>query len=265
MRTSIETIGTRNWRLRVHITVGVLLPAVGQMLSLPRANADALDAALAHPGRPEADVQRDALDHPGDVLGLLDIKPGMTVADLMGASGYYSEILSYLVGPTGHVLLINNEAYDKWSTGLEARPAGNRLPNVKHETVDLNDMQLAPHSLDAVLLIKVYHDLCWVDSNGEWPKIDVSSVLDQLARALKPRGQLLVVDHSAKKGHGNSDVTTLHRIEESFAIGDFKKHGFKLVGKSDVLRMPRDQRDENTYKGPMVGKTDRFVLVFQKT
>jgi predicted methyltransferase len=126
-------------------------------------------------------------------------------------------------------------------------------------------MQLAPHSLDAVLLIKVYHDFYWVDSSGTWPKVDAGSVLDQLAKALKPRGELLLVDHSAKKGHGNSDATTLHRIEESFAIEDFKKHGFKLVDKSDVLRMPLDERDQNTYKGPMVGKTDRFVLVFRKT
>jgi predicted methyltransferase len=253
--------GLTGWR-------GTLAVAAWLLAALqfaPRAHGDALDAALAHAGRPEADLKRDALDHPADILGLLDLKPGMSVADVMAGSGYYSEILSYLVGPSGHVLLINNAAYDKWSTGLEARLAGNRLANVKHETLDLNDMQLAPHSLDVVLLIKVYHDLYWVDSSGEWPKIDASSVLDQLARALKPRGQLLLVDHRASKGHGSNDATTLHRIEEAFAIKDFKKHGFKLVNKSDVLRMPLDQRDQNTYKGPMVGKTDRFVLVFQKT
>jgi predicted methyltransferase len=231
----------------------------------PFVHADAIDAALAHPGRPEADLKRDALDHPADVLGLLELRPGMTVADVLGGSGYYSEILSFLVGPKGHVLLINNLAYDNWSDGLQARLAGDRLPNVTHETVDLNDMHLAPGSLDAVLLIKVYHDLYWVDSRGKWPKIDVSSVLDQLAHALKPHGKILVVDHSAKTGHGNSDATTLHRIEESFAINDFTKHGFRLIDKSDVLRMPHDQRDESSYQGPMVGKTDRFVLVFQKT
>jgi predicted methyltransferase len=258
-------VGMRCAHPRGKLVIAAVLLAVLQMALAQPVRADALDAALAHTGRPEADRKRDALDHPADVLGLLDIKPGMTVADVMGGSGYYSEILSYLVGPSGHVLLINNEAYDKWSTGLEARLAGDRLPNVKHETLDLNDMHLAPQSLDVVLLIKVYHDLYWVDSGGEWPKIDVSGVLDQLARALKPRGQLLVVDHSASRGHGSSDATTLHRIEETFAIKDFKKHGFKLINKSDVLRMPRDQRDENTYKGPMVGKTDRFVLVFQKT
>jgi predicted methyltransferase len=233
--------------------------------ALPGAHADAVDAALTHAGRPPADLQRDALDHPAEVLGLLDIKPGMTVADVLAGSGYYSEILSYLVGPHGHVLLINNAAYDDWSDGLQTRLAGNRLPNVTHETVDLNDMKLAPRSMDVVLLIKVYHDLYWVDSTGKWPKIDVGSVLNQLARAMKPHGTLLLVDHSAKTGHGSNDATTLHRIEESYAIKDFKKHGFKLIDKSDALRMPLDQRDENTYKGPMVGKTDRFVLVFQKT
>jgi predicted methyltransferase len=252
-------------RLHANWVVALLLLLALQTPFARCACADAIDAALTHPGRPAADSKRDALDHPADVLGLLDIKPGMTVADVLGGSGYYSEILSQIVGPTGHVLLINNAAYDNWGAGLQARLAGDRLPNVKHVSVDLNDMQLAAHSLDAVLLIKVYHDLYWVDSSGEWPKIDVGSVLDQLARALKPRGELLVVDHSAKKGHGSSDATTLHRIDESFAIKDFKKHGFKLVDKSDVLRMPLDQRDENTYKGPMVGKTDRFVLVFRKT
>ena len=252
----------RQWR-RINLAIAGLLFAVLQMPIATCASADAIDAALAHPGRPEADLKRDALDHPADILGMLDIKSGMTVADVMAGSGYYSEILSYLVGPKGHVLLINNAAYDKWSPGLEARLAADRLPNVTHETVDLNDMQLAPHSLDAVLLIKVYHDFYWVDADGTWPKVDPGSVLDQLARALKPRGELLLVDHSARKGHGSSDATTLHRIEESFAIKDFKKHGFALVDKSDVLRMPLDQRDQNTYKGPMVGKTDRFVLVFR--
>jgi predicted methyltransferase len=261
---TILTNANRAWgsRLRAKLSIAAMLLAALQLA--PAAHADALSDALAHAGRPEADVKRDALDHPADILGLLDIKPGMTVADVMGASGYYSEILSYLVGPSGHVLLINNAAYDNFSTGLAARLAGNRLPNVKHETVDLNDMHLAAHSLDIVLLIKVYHDLYWVDSSGEWPKIDPSSVLDQLAHAMKPHGQLLLVDHSASKGHGSNDATTLHRIEEAYAINDFKKHGFKVINKSDVLRMPLDQRDQNTYKGPMVGKTDRFVLVFQK-
>lgn len=230
--------------------------------------ADVYDAALTHPGRPAADSARDVLDHPAEMLRLAGIKPGMKVADVLAGDGYYSELLSYVVGPKGQVSLINNLAFDNWSQpALKDRMAGDRLPNVKQQTVDLNDMKLAPASLDAILLVKVYHDMYWVDSTPKspWPKIDVGAVLDQLSRALKPGGVLLLIDHSAKAGRGKSDAGELHRIEEAFAVQDFTAHGFKVTAKSDLLRRPDDARDLISYKGPALGKTDRFVLLFRKT
>lgn len=228
--------------------------------------ADVYDAAVARPGRNAADLKRDSLDHPADILRLSGIKPGMRVADVLAGDGYYSELAGYVVGPKGKVFMINNAAFDHWSEGpLQERLKSGRLGNVEHETLDLNHMNLKPGSLDAVFLIKVYHDLYWVDSEGVWPKIDTGGVLDQLARALKPSGLLLLVDHSAKAGSGNTAASTLHRIEESYAIKDFESHGFKVVAKSDLLRKADDARDQVSYKGPMLGKTDRFVLVLRKT
>ena len=228
------------------------------------AHADAYDAAVAHPGRSAADVKRDALDHPAELLRLAGITPGMRVADVLAGDGYYSELASYVVGPTGKVFMINNAAFDHWSDGpWQARLASNRLANVEHQTLDLNHMDLAPASLDAVLLIKVYHDLYWVASEGPWPKIDTRGVLDQLARALKPGGVLLLVDHSAQAGSGSTAASPLHRIEESYAIKDFESHGFKVEAKSDLLRRPDDARDKISYKGAALGKTDRFVVVFR--
>jgi len=234
------------------------------VLGVGRAAADEYDAALAHAGRSAADLKRDALDHPAEMLRLTGIKPGMKVADVLAGDGYYSELASYVVGANGKVLLINNSQFDHWSDGLPARLAGERLPNVSHLTLDLNHMKLEAASLDAVLLVKVYHDLYWVDDQNEWPKIDTRSVLDQLFRALKPGGVLLLVDHSAKAGTGSSAATTLHRIDEDFAVKDFESHGFKVVTKSDLLRRPDDARDLLSYKGPGLGKTDRFVVVFRK-
>jgi predicted methyltransferase len=229
--------------------------------------ADGYDAALTHAGRPAADSARDVIDHPAEMLRLAGIKPGMKVADVLAGDGYYSELLSYVVGPQGHVYLINNLAFDNWSQpALKDRVAGGRLTNVTQQTVDLNDMKLPPASLDAIVLVKVYHDMYWVDNTPKspWPKIDVSSVLNQLSRALKPGGVLLLIDHSAKTGHGKSDAGELHRIEEAFAVQDFTAHGFKVIAKSDLLRRPDDARDLISYKGPALGKTDRFVLVFRK-
>lgn len=231
--------------------------------ALAAATSDPYDAALTHPGRSAADLKRDSTDDPATLLRLAGIKPGMHVADVVGGSGYYSEIVSYLVGPTGKVLLINNKESAQWSSGLEARLADDRLPNVQSLTVDLNHMHLPPRSVDAVLLVKVYHDLYWVDPK-EWPAIDVGSVLDQLASALKPGGVLLLIDHSAKAGTGTADAGRLHRIDEAYALKDFESHGFKLMARSEVLRRPDDARDQISYKEPMLGKTDRFVLLFRK-
>jgi predicted methyltransferase len=111
----------------------------------------------------------------------------------------------------------------------------------------------------------VYHDLYWVDPTHEWPKIDTKGVLNQLVAALKPGGVLLVVDHSAKAGSGTEAASSLHRIDENYAIKDFESRGMKVIAKSDLLRRPDDARDQISYKGPAVGKTDRFVLVFRKS
>jgi predicted methyltransferase len=231
------------------------------------AAADRYDTAVAHPGRSAADMKRDALDHPAEILRLTGIGPGMRVADLLAGDGYYSELLSYLVGPKGRVLSINNAAFDAFSDGdRQKRLDGGRLPNVRHQTVDLNDMHLPRGTLDAVLLIKVYHDLYWVETDGKfkWPKIDTKAVLSQLAAALKPGGVLLVVDHSARPGSGAADASALHRIDEAYAVKDFESHGLKLTAQSDLLTRPDDARDQVTYKGPMLGKTDRFILIFRK-
>lgn len=227
--------------------------------------ADIYSAAVAHAGRSADDLKRDAIDHPAKILRMTGIKPGMQVADLLAGDGYYSELLSYLVGPKGHVQLLNNAGFDKFSNnGWQPRIADHHLANVEHRTVDMANLGLADASLDAVLLIKAYHDMYWVDESFGWPKIDAGGVLDQLAKSLKPGGVLLVVDHSAKAGTGNADAGTLHRIDEAYARKDFEAHGFTFVKSSELLRKPEDKRDQISYKPPMLGKTDRFVYVFRK-
>ena len=238
------------------LTVAVLGPS--------GARADRYSDAVAHEGRPAGDLTRDRIDHPAEVLRLSGIRPSMVVADFLAADGYYSELLSYLVGPKGHVYLLNNEAYDKWSEN-QWQGRVERLPNVEHKTVPVEHLGLPPHSLDAILLIKVYHDLYWHPEEGPWPKdIDPDAVLTEIARVVKPGGTLLLVDHAAKPGTGSADAGTIHRIDEQYARRDFEKHGFELVRTSEVLRRPDDPRELITYKGEMVGKTDRFVMVFRK-
>src|SRR5580698_10670703 len=114
------------------------------LLAFARASeADVYDAAVAHAGRSDADLKRDPLDHPADILRLSGIKSGMRVADVLAGDGYYSELASYVVGPKGKIFMINNAAFDHWSEGpLQERLGKDRLSNVEHETLDLNHMNL---------------------------------------------------------------------------------------------------------------------------
>jgi len=248
-----------------------LLPLSALVLALSATSAasaapDIYTAAVDHPGRSAADLKRDAVDHPAELLRLAGLQPGMQVADFMAADGYFSELASYVVGPKGHVLLLNNATWDYWSGNHWKERIEGRLPNVEHRTIDAEHVDVPMRSVDVVLLIKAYHDFYVVDDDpaAKWPKFNVAHVIEEIASMLKPDGILLLVDHSAKAGSGTSAATTLHRIDEAYARRDFEQHGFTLIKTSDLLRRPDDPRDQISYKGPMVGKTDRFVMVFRR-
>jgi predicted methyltransferase len=226
---------------------------------------DAIAEQLAAPARSADDRERDARDHPQAVLAFAGFGRGDTIADIFGGGGYYSEILSGLVGPRGRVLLVNNAPYDAYAKkGLEPRLAGNRLPNVRYSIVPNEALGLGQRTLDGALIVMSYHDLYHVDPDSGWPAIDAGGFIDQIVVALKPGGRLLIVDHAAREGSGKADAQTLHRIEESFAISDFKAHGLQFVGSIDLLRNRDDDRSKNVFDAAIKGRTDRFVHVYRK-
>lgn len=223
-------------------------------------------AALANPARTDKDRERDLRDKPADILALGEIRPGMTVVDVFGAGGYWSEILTGVVGPKGSVLLVNNAPYVEFAKKeYDARFAGDRLPGVTRLVVDPADMKLGSGSADAAIIVMSYHDLYYVDEKNGWPAIDAAKFIDQVRKSLKPGGVFIVVDHSAKTGTGSAAAQLLHRIDEAFAMADIESHGFKLVKTWNGLRNPDDDRSKLVFDPSIRGKTDRFVQVYRKT
>lgn len=236
-----------------------LLPATAGA----EAGLDPIKAAVAAPERSDADRKRDAIDHPVEVLAFFGLQPGMQVADLMSAGGYYTEIVARAVGPGGSVTAQNNQAYVNYAgKEAEARFAGGRLPNVRRVNTELNEMGLPEAADDMVLLIKSYHDIYW--KADSWPAVDRDSFFAQIKAALKPGGIIGVVDHAAAAGSGNSAVSALHRIEEEFAKEDFVRAGFVFDGAFDVLRNPADDYSREVFDDAVRGRTDLFVFRFRK-
>ena len=221
--------------------------------------------AVASTGRTDADRMRDAGRKPAEVLKFFGIAPGMTVLDMFSGGGYYTEMLSYIVGPAGRVVAHTNSAYAGF-VGDEAvnRYADNRLANVENLLAENNELRLPVAEFDAVMLVLAYHDIYYVDAANGWPKIEGPAFLAELKKGLKPGGILAVVDHHAAAGSPRETGGSLHRIDPQIVISELEAEGFVLEAKSEVLRNMDDDYSKGMFDPEVRGKTDRFVLKFRK-
>jgi predicted methyltransferase len=80
--------------------------------------------------------------------------------------------------------------------------------------------------------------------------------------ALKPGGELVMGDYSAKAGAGTSVVQTLHRSDEAVATSEIEAAGFKLIDHGDFLRVSGDTRDAPSHSSAQ--PVDIYVLKFRK-
>lgn len=225
--------------------------------------AQTLYTAVSHPDRPEKDKQRDHLRKPAEVLEFLGVTPGMEVMEIMAASGYYTELLSRVVGDNGKVYSQNNKMYYEFQSEklIEERLADNRLPNVIRWDRELYALDVADNSLDALFLMVVYHDFYWHEESPE-------QIVKGFYKALKPGGILAIVDHSAKANTGiehAKDLHGLHRIDEQYVKKVMTDAGFIFDSESNILRNPNDKRDKAFFDEQMKDKpTDRFVHRYRK-
>jgi predicted methyltransferase len=226
---------------------------------------DLYAAAVNNPQRSAEDRERDADRKPGEVLEFLGIKPGMTVLDLFSGGGYYTELLSYVTGPEGQVVAQTNKAYEGFAgEQTRVRYADNRLANVKVLIAENNELKLSPASFDAILMALSFHDIYYVDADGGWPKLDGTKLLAELYRGARPGAVLGIIDHYAAAGSPKETGGTTHRIDPAIVIAEVEAAGFKLDGRSDLLRNLQDDYNRNVFEPELRGKTDRFVLRFRK-
>ena len=200
---------------------------------------------------------------PDEVLRFSGIAEGMTVVDLLGGNGYYSELMSHVVGPTGRVFLQNNSLFLRFSReDLEKRLAGNRLPNVERLDSEFADLRL-PDGVDFIFMGLCYHDI-YVPRPDPMIMTSRDEFFPQVWNSLKPGGRILVIDHAAEPGSGISASAWQHRIAEDYAITDFEQAGYVFKGRLDSLRNPEDDYTLRIWDDAVRWKTDRFILLFEK-
>lgn len=137
----------------------------------------------------EGQIKSAELEVP-ELAKLLELKPGMTVADVGAGFGAWTVRFAKVVGPSGRVY-----ATDIGAPQLAAlREAAARGSNVTVIEGAVHTTNLPALCCDAILIRDAYHHLT-----------DPQAIIKSLAAALKPGGRLAVIDFPPRP---NSEVPT---------------------------------------------------------
>jgi len=149
------------------------------------------------------------------VMDLLGITTGKNVADIGAGSGWFTVRAARRVGPTGAVLAedINPLAIEY----IGKRVLKENLPNVRTVLGAPDDPRLPAGSVDAVLMLKVYHEI-------EHPV----PTMKVLQRALRPGAKVGIID---RNGNGAN-----HGLNHDVVVKEMGDAGYKLVGTYDFTK-----------------------------
>ena len=156
---------------------------------------------------------RDEWQKPAYVVALLEIGPGMTVADIGAGTGYFEPHLAAAVGDTGTVLALDVEP--NMVTHLNKRIAEADLPQVEARLIPYDDPELSAASVDRVLIVNTWHHID-----------DRASYSARLLEALKPGGSVAVVDFTHESPFG---PPVHHRLQATEVIAEMEAGGLTAI------------------------------------
>lgn len=215
--------------------------------------------AVADKARPDEQRAVDALRKPAEILALTGVKAGDRVADVGPGGGYYTRLLSRMVGETGKVYAFNPD----WVIRMfpKAGELAGKLVEKGYTNVEARVQPMAEIAFEAplnlVFMSQLYHD-------QHWQQVDIARMNAAIWRALEPGGVFFIIDHRATAGTTDADIGKLHRIDPAVVQREVEAAGFVLETASDVLLNAADPLTANVFDASIKGRTSQFVLKFRK-
>jgi predicted methyltransferase len=221
---------------------------------------DYVAAAVADKDRPKDDTDRDADRHPAEIMTMTELRPGGRAVDVgPGRTGYYTKIMSRIVGANGKVFMFNPTwVAEKFPVAVEGASILNKAgyTNVEGSVQPMAEIKF-DQPVDLVFVSQLYHDQVW-------QKIDVAKMNKAIFDALKPGGVYFVIDHTGPGVTAVEQIDKLHRIEPSVVKQQILAAGFELVAESDLLKNPADPMNVSVFDPSIRGKTNQFVFKFRR-
>jgi predicted methyltransferase len=244
-----------HWLLRSLL----VLAGVGALAPIAHAQDEQvarMRAALAAPDRPAENKSRDADRKPIESVQFFGVETGDTVVDLIAAGGWFTEVLSAAVGPSGTVYSTN----PPFLVQQDAETAlHKRLGNVVAVHGSLAEARA--ENVDAIVTAQNLHDI--YNGYADQPGGEAAAVafMRGLFAALKPGGVLGVIDHVGIAGQDNK---ALHRMLPQQARDVLTKSGFTIEAESTLLANAADDHTRGVIDPSVRGKTDQFMFRARK-
>ena len=131
------------------------------------------------------------------LLPALDLRPGMTVADIGAGTGYIARRIARAVGPTGRVYAV--DVQPEMIRLLETAAAKEGLSQIEPVLGKVASVPLPPARVDLAIMVDVHHEL-------EHPKEMLASIVS----AMKPGGRVVFVEYRAEDA--SVPIKTLHKM-----------------------------------------------------
>ncbi|HEY8204727.1 MAG TPA: class I SAM-dependent methyltransferase [Pyrinomonadaceae bacterium] len=161
------------------------------------------------------DPKRDEKLQVNRVMDVLGIKEGTSVADIGAGSGWFTVRAARRVGANATVYAVDiNRDYLKY---IDERAVREKLPNIKTILGNEDDPLLPKESVDAVLLLKTYHEIA-----------QPIRLLKHTREAMRAGALLGIID---RNGKGDD-----HGIDKGVVIKEAERAGFVLVNQYDFVK-----------------------------
>jgi len=166
---------------------------------------------------------REVWDRREDVLHHLRLEPGQSIADIGAGTGFFSLMMARAVGPDGKVFAVDIARNFVDATVDRAR--NQNLDNVIGVVNNPRSVNLPPSSIDLIFISDTYHHF-------EYPH----STLESIHQALRPDGEMVVIDFRRIPGTSSPWVLGHVRAGEAQTRAEIENAGFELIERLDFMR-----------------------------
>jgi predicted methyltransferase len=165
--------------------------------------------------------ERDGWQRPQEILQQLDVHLGNVVVDLGSGAGYFTLKLAPMVGRDGRVLAVDLRRQSLAFLWMRARLRS--YSNIRIIQNEVDDPELPPGPVDAVLIANTYHELA-----------EPEPILRALRASMRPGARLVVVDRApGDSAQSREEAAGHHEISARAAASDIKRQGFEEISREE--------------------------------